>query len=718
MKINYPVILLCLATFFSCQKDDPSFKGLYSNWEIYRGTKDANQYSSLQQINRENVKNLEVAWTYHSGGNIAKSTIECNPIVIDGKMYLTSPDLKVISLDAATGKELWKFNPAEENIMANVNRGVTYWEKGQDKRILFTAGYYLFALDAHTGKLIEKFGAKGKVDLRENLGVPIESVSLSVTSPGVIFKDIIILGSAVGEGYNSAPGHVRAYNAITGEAAWIFHTLPQEGEFGAETWPNTHYKNIGGANAWGGLSLDEKRGLVFLATGSPAFDFYGGTRAGENLFGNCIIALDAKNGERVWHYQTVHHDLWDYDLPCAPNLVTIQVNGKAVDAVVQPTKMGYFFMLDRATGEPLYPIEEKPVPTSDIPGEVTYPTQPFPTFPQPYARLGITEEELSQITPEAHVDATKRFKTMKAGGQFIPPSLQGSLAMPGTRGGAEWSGASFDPESGIIYINSNEIANILKLKAVEMAIAGANMDDEGNTTLTGSALGKNLYQMNCASCHGLERQGAPPTYPGLTGLSEKYRQEEVGQLVKTGRGGMPAFAQFSDKQITAISEFLLSEMEDGTTHATYKPETETRFMVDGYNQFLDSNKYPASAPPWGTLNAIDLNSGKLLWKVPVGEYPELTAKGIPPTGTQNMGGCVATAGGLVFVAASKDEKFRAFDKKTGEILWETKLPAGGYATPSIYSVNGKQYIVIAAGGGGKNATKSGDAYVAFALPEF
>jgi len=707
-------IFIFLTTIVLCSCHSPEKEQhQYKNWEVYRGSPDANQYSALDQVNKQNVQDLEMAWSYNTGGNTEKSTIECNPIIHNGVMYLTSPDLRVIALEAGTGQLIWEFEPDQKNIFGGVNRGVTLWKGADQERILVTAHHWLWALDARTGEPVNDFGENGKVDLRYGLGIPVETATINVTSPGIIFNDLIILGSRVGERYGSAPGHIRAYNVVTGAHEWSFKTIPDEGEFGAETWEKHEGETYGGANAWGGLSLDEQRGWVFAATGSPSFDFYGGNRKGKNLFGNCVIAIDAATGERIWHYQIVHHDLWDYDLPCAPNLIEIPVDGEMVDAVAQPTKMGYLFLLDRETGTPLYPVEERPVPESGIEGEEAWPTQPFPTFPQPYARLHLDEESVTNIGEENRAHALKLLQQYKHGASFIPPSMEGSLIMPGTRGGAEWSGASFDPENHTLYINANEIANILKLKKIEVT----REQSGGKELTTGQILkrGKDLYQLNCSGCHGAERQGAPPTYPSLTDLSDKLDATQVKNIITQGKGAMMPVTHFSKQQLEAVTAFLLS---DGKIEAEAQLDsTFTRYMIDGYVQFRDQEGYPASKPPWGSLSAIDLATGKIKWKVPLGEFEELTNRGVPPTGTQNMGGCVATAGGLVFIGSSKDEKFRAFDKDTGKVLWEYQLPTGGYATPSVYEYDGKQYIVIAAGGGGKNATKSGDAYVAFSLPD-
>ncbi len=680
-----------------------------NHWEVYRGDKAALQYASLDQIHTENVNQLEVAWTYETGGQSQRSTIQCNPIIIQDRMYITSPDLRVIALEAGSGNELWQFDPEQENIMGGVNRGVSYWTDGKEERILFTGRHFLYALDALSGKPIPSFGTEGRVDMRQDLGLPPEEITMSVTSPGIIYKDLIILGSAVGEGYNSSPGHIRAYDVKTGKLAWVFHTIPQEGEFGYEDWDPQPGESFGGANAWGGLSLDEKRGWVFAATGSIAFDFFGGRRQGQNLFANCVLAINASTGERIWHYQVVRHDLWDWDLPCAPSLATIEVDGQAVEAVIQPTKMGYIFLLDRETGQPLYPVEEREVPPSDIPGEIAWPTQPIPTFPEFFTEPGFGKERLTELSEEAQAYATQAFEEFKGGDLFLPPSIAGSLSFPGTRGGAEWSGASMDTEAGILYLNFNEIANILKLKEVELI--PKIREEAGELGLLAS--GKSLYQLNCTNCHGAELKGAMPVYPPLTNLSKKYKVPEVTQIIRQGKGTMAAYTQFDSLELQALATYLLAAPPERDIAATIP--TQKRYVIDGYRQFRDEEGYPANRPPWGSLAAINLNTGKLLWKKPLGEFTELSAKGIPPTGTQNLGGCVATAGGLVFVAASKDEKFRAFDKVTGQVLWEFQLPYGGYATPAIYEQGGTQYVVIGCGGGGKNGTRSGDVYMAFRL---
>ncbi len=693
---------LAFAFLISCSQPNDQYKG----WRIKGGTADGIQYSQLNQITKENVGTLQVAWSYrtHDADTIKNRTqLQCNPIIVDGVLYATSAKLKAFAVEAATGKELWKFEPGEENPGLGVNRGVTYWEEGEDKRILYSFGENLYAIDARTGKKIETFGTEGRVSLKEGLGDRAAKLMVLSNTPGVIYKNLIIMGSRVHEGPIAAPGHLRAFDVKTGKLVWVFHTIPQPGEPGYETWPEDAWKRVGGANAWAGMSVDHKRGLVFASTGSASFDFYGGNRKGQNLYANCVLALNAETGERKWHYQIIHHDMWDRDLPASPVLVTVNHDGKKIDAVVQVTKSGYAYLFNRENGEPLFPIEEIPVPSSDLDGEEAWPTQPIPTKPAPFARQVFTEDMINTITPEGEAYVKEKFKGLRTGRQFIPPSKEGTIVFPGFDGGAEWGGSSFDPESGVLYVNANEMPWILQMVDVRM---------KGDAWA-----GISLYRTHCATCHGIDRGGDGHVFPAIKNLQEKYNKESLKKFVLTGKGVMPAFSHLSDTDRDAIARYVLDLQERTADEkkGSFERDPDILYSNTGYNRFLTPEGYPAVEPPWGTLNAIDLNKGEIKWQVPLGEFKELKDKGVPATGTENYGGSVATAGGVIFIAATRDEKFRAFDKETGKILFEYQLPSAGYATPSVYQVDGKQYVVIACGGG-KMGTKSGDSYVAFALP--
>ena len=691
-----------LAFLISCSQPNDQYKG----WRIKGGTADGIQYSQLNQITKENVGTLQVAWSYrtHDADTIKNRTqLQCNPIIVNGVLYATSAKLKAFAVEAATGKELWKFEPGEENPGLGVNRGVTYWEEGEDKRILYSFGENLYAIDARTGKKIETFGTEGRVSLKEGLGDRAAKLMVLSNTPGVIYKNLIIMGSRVHEGPIAAPGHLRAFDVKTGKLVWVFHTIPQPGEPGYETWPEDAWKRVGGANAWAGMSVDHKRGLVFASTGSASFDFYGGNRKGQNLYANCVLALNAETGERKWHYQIIHHDMWDRDLPASPVLVTVNHDGKKIDAVVQVTKSGYAYLFNRENGEPLFPIEEIPVPSSDLDGEEAWPTQPIPTKPAPFARQVFTEDMINTITPEGEAYVKEKFKGLRTGRLFIPPSKEGTIVFPGFDGGAEWGGSSFDPESGVLYVNANEMPWILQMVDVRM---------KGDAWA-----GISLYRTHCATCHGIDRGGDGHVFPAIKNLQEKYNKESLKKFVLTGKGVMPAFSHLSDTDRDAIARYVLDLQERTADEkkGSFERDPDVLYSNTGYNRFLTPEGYPAVEPPWGTLNAIDLNKGEIKWQVPLGEFKELKDKGVPATGTENYGGSVATAGGVIFIAATRDEKFRAFDKETGKILFEYQLPSAGYATPSVYQVDGKQYVVIACGGG-KMGTKSGDSYVAFALP--
>lgn len=712
MKLVLPAVV-AIVTISTC-KIKPEKN--YTSWEVFGGNKENNHYSSLTQVDTSNVNQLQVAWIYHTNDSSKGSQIQVNPIMVNGVLYGVSPRLKLFALDAATGKEKWIFNEdydVDKNGLNN-SRGVTYCKGNteEDQRIFYAAGSMLYCVNALNGKSIGSFGDSGRIDLHNDLARDIKDLYVVSNTPGIIYKDLLIIGTRVAEESNAAPGHIRAYDVHTGKLRWRFNTIPQPGEPGYETWENKEaYKFIGGANVWAGFSMDEEKGIVFCPVGSSSYDFYGGKRTGNNLYANCVLALDAATGKRIWHYQTVHHDVWDRDPPTAPALVTITKDGKKIEAVAQPTKTGFVFLLDRKTGEPIYPINETPVPTnSELAGEKLSPTQPIPTFPEPFARQALLEKDLNNIVPDSsYRDIKQKLAGYKTGNLYNPPSKAGTVIFPGTDGGAEWGGPGYDPTTGILYINANEVPWVLTMVEV---------NHEQMTHETNLQAGKRLYTTTCMGCHGSERKGAG-NYPSLIDVNKKYNEKQFFDLLHTGRRMMPAFAQLSDAEKKAIASFILDmkKEQEATYTGPKRPVNEwldLPYNATGYNKFRTKEGYPAAAPPWGTLNAIDLNTGKILWKETLGDYPELKAKGIH-SGTENYGGPAITAGGLLFIAATSDAKMRAFNKRTGALLWEFDLPACGFATPSVYEVNGKQFIVIACGGG-KLGQPSGDAYVAFALP--
>jgi quinoprotein glucose dehydrogenase len=703
---------------------------------IYRGDQGGNQYSELDQINTGNVHLLEKAWEYEYAGEPVQPGIYSNPVIVDGVLYFNTPHMKTTALNAETGEEIWVFDPADYNdgqVIHSRSRGVIYWEdeNGENQRIFNSVRDRVYAIDAKTGELIEPFGQESDsqfIDLRQDMPVPPELVDWEVTTQGSVYKEYLFIPGRQPEGNTSTPGDIRAYNALTGEFEWIFNTIPLEGQYGYDTWEFEENMHYGGTNPWGGFTVDEERGWLFAATGQPAGEFiYGGSRKGRNLFSGSVLAIDATTGELQWYYQVIRNDIWDYDLPPAPILATVTTEEGQRDVAVQLTKMGFIFVFDRDTGEPVFDIVDLPVPESDVPGEEVWPTQPVPVKPRPLVRQELYESDLTNITPESREYALEQFRRYDTGHLYKPATIAGKINTPGHLGGLQWHGGAFNPETNMLFVNANEAPTIHILRP--LVPDNVAMDD------TPVQRGANIYNSNCTACHGMNKAGNPPFYPPLDDL--ELSRDELHSVIVDGIGGMPAFQQFSEEELGDLIAYLKDESGSPTMDISSLEEIET---VDGNPPiwsggsgvwewstttpqyaniapfFVDHMGYPAISPPWGTLSAVDVSTGQIKWKIPLGEHPELVEKGITNTGTINMGGAVATAGGLVFIGATQDEKIRAFDQNTGQQLWEYQLPAGGYATPSVYMIDGKQYVVIAAGGGAKPNTRLGKSVIAFTLP--
>ncbi|MFY0254135.1 PQQ-binding-like beta-propeller repeat protein [Chitinophaga sp. 30R24] len=715
------------------------------NWEEYGGGPDQSKYVVLTQISKDNVKQLQVAWTYSTGDS---TEYLFNPIVVDNIMYVVAKNYSLVALDAATGKELW----IHANLKGITWRGLNYWESKdrKDRRIIFALNNYLQAIDANTGKSIWSFGDHGSVSLKEGLSRDPNTVGrVQSTTPGRVFEDLIILGSSPGENYFSAPGYLRAYNVLTGKLVWTFHTIPQPGEYGYDTWPKDAWKYAGGANTWGEISVDTKRGIAYFPLGSPTYDYYGGDRKGSNLFGNCLLALDARTGKRLWHFQFVHHDLWDYDLTAAPQLITVKHNGKVVDAVAQATKHGFLFVFNRVTGEPLWPIEERPVPKSDMPGEEAWPTQPFQPAIAPFTRHTVTADDLNPyFTAEQQGNWRKRLAAGRAG-LFTPPSDKyETFIIPGAVGGANLGNTASDPARGIVYISSQDYPSVFKLENME--------EKEARVTGTQHNKGMNAYQQYCQACHGANKAGAAG--PSLLELGKRIDLEGFKNTVALGKGQMPGFQHIDEKTVTELYHYLA-----GNTIAS-KPlpvKKETPVMPAGpvvatggvpapdgppvrgmgmryYPPGVDSPaqryvsdyglEYPnLMSPVWSSIMAYDLNTGIVKWRHELGQDANIAKLGGKNTGVpigSQRKGMIVTANGLLF-ATSKGGKIYAFDAENGEELWSANLPWETYGMPAMYEAYGRQFIVVSATSPftkeSIDRTKEPGAlprsYVVFALPE-
>jgi quinoprotein glucose dehydrogenase len=709
-------ITLLVAATAGNSKMPPSIQGKANQgknvgWEVYGGQKEDDHFSTLTQINVSNVHRLRVAWIYDTG---EKGELQTNPLIVSGKLYGYTPSQKVIALDATNGKKLWLFDSGI--VSGQPDRGLAYWSNGKEKILFASTLHLLWALDPDNGQPIKSFGSNGAIDLSDNLGPESPAGLVAITSPGIIYKDLIILGFRTGETAPAPHGDIRAYDVHTGVLKWSFHTVPHPGEPGYESWPKEAWKHSGAANNWTGMALDERRGIVFVPTGSATTDFYGADRVGNNLYANSLLALDAGTGKLLWHFQAVHHDIWDRDLPSPPTLVTVQRNGKLIDAVAQTTKQGVVFLFDRTNGKPLFPIEERPFPQTNVPGEVSSHTQPMPTKPEPFARQTLTEDLLTDRTPEAHAWALRQFRSFRSEGPFVPFSVdKQTVIFPGFDGGAEWGGSALDPRSSVLYVNANDLAWTGGLVATGSG---------GHFTA--------LYQSQCGVCHQFDRRGIPGTFPSLVDASQRMTTEQMAKVVTEGRGRMPSFPQIQSSELQGLLKYVRtgseptadasaisgrSDKDEPGSRPSSNQEARAAYQFTGYRKFLDPEGYPATAMPWGTLNALDLNTGRYLWKIPFGEYPELVAKGLKATGSENYGGPIVTAGGILVIGATNfDHKIRAFDSRSGRLLWEYTMQYSGNATPATYMVNGKQFIVIATSNGKVKTAPQGAQYVAFALP--
>ena len=687
-----------------------SFAQDHAQWKDYGGAPDAAQYSTLQQINRLNVGKLKKAWSFSTGDH---NRYFFNPLIVDSTVYVMAKNLSIVALDATTGKEQWTYAPNSKYI---VNRGINYWESKDrsERRLFVVSDHTLRAIDARTGKLITSFGKDSKVNLKEGLDRDPEKIALVQSlTPGRVFEDLLILGSATNQGYGSAPGDIRAFDVRTGKLVWTFHTIPRPGEFGYDTWPRDAWKSVGGANVWSEFSVDLKRGILYAPTASAKYNFYGSDRHGANLFSDCLLALDARTGKRLWHYQMVHHDIWDYDDATAPKLLTVNRNGKKVDIVAQVSKQGFVWVFDRVTGKPIWPIEERPVPASTMKREKTWPTQPFPTKPPPFARQTFTVDDLSPyLSTEDRAKFRDDILSANNQGLFTPPSTRNTIQMPGNNGGANWGGAAVDPLAGRLYVVSKDLPAMLKLES--------ETEQKRNLSSSPEQQGLAIYTAKCAACHGVDRLGKPPAMPGVNEVALHLTRAELDIVITQGKASMPATA-LSPGDVNSLVMYLYNPTRANANVPVAPSAPGEDKFYSGFGFMIASNGLSPIKPPWSSLTAYDLNEGTILWKVPLGDVPELAAKGIKGTGSHYPKlGPVVTAGGLIFTG-TRDKKVRALDVDTGSILWEAEVDAALEGIAATYAVNGKQYVVFCAaaqvGLTPGTQTRIDGAYVAFALPE-
>jgi quinoprotein glucose dehydrogenase len=714
--------LSIVSTMRATSPKDP--KETYSSWSDYGGSPDSMQYSSAKQIDKSNVSQLKLAWFVPAPGPVGRFSF--NPLVIKGVMYVVGKDMGIYALDATTGKQIWVHAITEGQ---PTNRGFNYWSSkdGKDQRLIFAVDGYMQELDLKTGLPIRSFGIDGRVNLREGLGRDPSTIGdVQNGTPGRVFENLIILGSAPGEMYGSPPGDLRAYDVHSGKNVWTFHTVPHPGEFGYDTMPPDAWKYVGGNNNWGELSLDVKRGIAYFPLGSPTYDLYGADRIGADLFGNCLLALDARTGKRLWHFQTVHHDLWDYDPAAAPKLLTVRHDGKRVDAVAIAGKTGFLYLFDRVTGKPLWTIEERPVPKSDMPDEVSWPTQPFPTAPMPFARQ--QKFTVNDINPYLDPSEKARIRDLVTSahseGIFTPVTYPGSqISVPGENGGANQGSTAADPTTGMMYVKEYD------LPTIHVMTKTLPIKTQSTTQGTPEQRGYGLYTKNCIGCHGPNRDRI--TFP------KQIDFDHFTTVLRSGNGEMPAFSNTSLKpdDVPALAAYLEDPISGETVTAAPArkasappgpvPAGQTRFYGPFGNVFRSSNGLPAFSPPWSSIVAYDLNDGSIKWRRPIGTTPGLAEQGIKDTGSSNTprNGPVVTAGGLLVIGTGPDRMVHALDKDTGQTLWETEIDGNPDGIPAIYQIDGREYIAFYAAVDGKpksmsyNPGKPGaQGYYVFALP--